>query len=233
MMRPIFKPFRITRIQRHLNVSPPVLLDVGCGNQSPSVTKRWLPDCTYHGIDRDPNILGPSDKTCCERFLVLDLDDGDLSDVTDNAYDVIIMSHVVEHLRHGERAIGNLIKKLKAEGLIYIEVPSERSLRLPSGVGTLNFFDDKTHVRFYSLGEIGNILLDHNLVVLEAGRRREWFKIFLFPLYLPLQIFALLTEGRLHARGLWDMMGFADYILARKAVSGAATEDNQHGPRVS
>ena len=48
---------------------------------------------------------------------------------------------------------------LKPDGCIYIEFPSVRSLNLPSMRGALNFCDDKTHLRIYSIQEVANILL--------------------------------------------------------------------------
>ncbi len=216
MKRPVFCPFRIKKVRLYTQSRKPILLDVGCGNNSPSITKHWLANCVYHGIDQDKNNLSSSDENSCERFIELNLDCKDLSTIQDNFYDAIIMSHIVEHLKNGAPVIGELTKKLKPGGVFYIEFPSERSLYLPRGTGTLNFYDDKTHIQFYSLGEIGNILLDNHLTVIEAGRHREWHKVLLSPVFLPLQIKTLIMDRRLHARGLWDILGVADYIIAIK-----------------
>ena len=32
-----------------------VLLDIGAGNHSASKTKKWFPNCEYHGLDLNKN----------------------------------------------------------------------------------------------------------------------------------------------------------------------------------
>jgi ubiquinone/menaquinone biosynthesis C-methylase UbiE len=212
----IFCPYRIKKIGQYVTGQKPIILDVGCGNNSPSITKHWLKDCIYHGIDQSAENLNSEDQNNSDDFFELNLDIGNLSSVQDDYYDAIIMSHVVEHLENGELVLKELTKKLKVGGVFYLEFPSIRSLYLPHGSGTLNFYDDKTHIKFYSLGEVGNILLDSKMVVMEAGRKREWLKVLLSPAFLPLQVYSLLKDRRLHARGLWDVLGFSDYIVAKK-----------------
>ncbi len=214
---PLLKPFSLLTLQKHNFTLNPVILDAGCGNHFPSIIKQWLPLCTYHGIDRDRDNLDQADKLACDAFFEADLEISDLSFTKNNFYDGIILSHVLEHITNGEALIKQLYEKLKPGGFIYIEVPSERSLRLPSGIGTLNFYDDPTHVRFYSRAEIFCILEENNFEVIKAGVRRNWIKAIFSPLfYAPLQLKTLIKYRCLNARGLWDLLGFAEYVLAKK-----------------
>ena len=64
------------------------------------------------------------------------------------------MVHVIEHLHNGDKVLEGLLTKLRSGGVIYIEYPGIRSTRLPSMRGSLNFSDDPTHVRLYSVPEI-------------------------------------------------------------------------------
>ncbi|NBV95614.1 MAG: methyltransferase domain-containing protein, partial [Actinobacteria bacterium] len=71
----------------------------------------------------------------------------------DNYFDGIWMVHVIEHLHNGDAVIQHLLPKLKSGGFLYIEYPGQKSTTLPSMHGTLNFKDDPTHVRVYSVNE--------------------------------------------------------------------------------
>jgi trans-aconitate methyltransferase len=136
-----------------------VLLDVGCGNHGATKAKRFFPDCEYWGIDRELYETDEKDLSLTYRRFELDLDRDDLSSVPEQAFDVILASHVIEHLQNGIRVISALCGKLKPGGVIYIEFPSTRSLGLPSVPGTLNFCDDPTHIRIYDVKDVANALL--------------------------------------------------------------------------
>ena len=44
-------PHRIAAVRPWLKSARPRLLDIGCGNHSPRITKTYLPQCEYHGVD--------------------------------------------------------------------------------------------------------------------------------------------------------------------------------------
>ena len=79
---------------------------------------------------------------------------------------------------------------------------------------TLNFFDDDTHVRIYSLRELYNFLMRCGLTIEKGGIRRQWQNIFLTPLKISIQ---LITKGYVRGGTMWDIAGFADYVIAKKA----------------
>lgn len=101
-----------------------------------------------------------------DHFYLIDLQTSNLSTIPDNTFDVVILSHVIEHLFFGDQIIKEAISKLKTGGYIYIEYPSVKSLSLPRHEGTLHFSDDATHIRLYDLKEIGNILLSENCTII-------------------------------------------------------------------
>jgi SAM-dependent methyltransferase len=191
------------------------VLDVGSGNASVSKMKRMYPNCIYHGVDRVTDYSaadGGSQRM--DRFFQIDLESGTgLDDIPAGYYDVIIIAHVVEHLRNGLEVVAALLPKLKSGGCIYIEFPSARSLSLPSMRGCLNFSDDPTHVRVYDVREFANVLLDNGCRIVRGGRRRDWAKIVLLPFLMAR---SAMQKGGLQASVFWDLLGFADYIYARK-----------------
>jgi SAM-dependent methyltransferase len=214
MFRHLIPPFHLTRFSARDAASPLNYLDVGCGNHMPRATKRRFPLWNYYGLDRADYNIDARDKAAMTGHYALDLESGSLDAVPAAFFDVVVMSHVIEHLPNGLEVLAALTEKLRPGGRIYVEFPSVRSLALPPMKGTLNFSDDPTHVRVYGVREISNLLMSRGFRILRAGRRRHWMRILLLPLIVTAK-FAL--GGRPEAGDFWDVAGFADYVFARKA----------------
>jgi 2-polyprenyl-3-methyl-5-hydroxy-6-metoxy-1,4-benzoquinol methylase len=208
------KPFRIKKILPYINPESVRILDIGAGSHSASITKKWIPKAHYTGVDREKEYHNdPHDLEKMDTFIQMDLTQLQFNQIPDNTFDLIIMSHVIEHLHNGDQVLMGLTKKLKTGGIIYLEFPSERSVSFPSMRETLNFFDDPTHCRIFSIREIANLLMSSQFRIRQAGRRQSWQNILLMPIKIPLQ---LLTKGYVKAGVFWDIYGFADYIIAQK-----------------
>jgi SAM-dependent methyltransferase len=208
------KPFRLKTISKYAKTHSLKILDIGSGSHSSTITKKWLPDCHYTGVDRDVSYDNTAeDIQNMDAFFQLDLTQLDFSKIPNDYYDVIIMSHVIEHLHNGDKVLPLLFSKLKTGGLFYIEFPCETSATFPSKKETLNFFDDDTHVRIYSIKEVANIFMSAGFKVKMAGKNRSWINIALMPIKIFLQY---ITKGYVRGGVYWDYYGFADYLIAEK-----------------
>lgn len=208
------KPFRLRTIGKYTDKKDLKILDIGSGSHSSTITKKWLPQCHYTGVDRDVSYDNTEeDIQNMDEFFQLDLTELDYNAIPNDTYDVIIMSHVIEHLHNGEQVLPMLFPKLKKGGLFYIEFPCEASASFPSKKETLNFFDDDTHVRIWSIKEVANIFMKARFHVKMAGKNRSWINIALMPIKIPLQ---LITKGYVRGGVYWDAYGFADYLIAEK-----------------
>lgn len=185
------------------------VLDVGCGDRAPYSTYKYYPNVEYSGIDYR-QVPGISDM---HAFYQYNIDGNDLADVPNNEYDVIILSHIIEHVHNGTKLLAILAQKLKSGGIIYIETPSERSLHLPHYYGTLNFYDDSTHTRVYSLAEMNEVLKQNGCKILKSRIRHNFKKIIFLPLYA---IFMLARDKKISATLFWDVLGFAHFVVAQK-----------------
>lgn len=208
-------PPKLSRFRR-LRRSRFRLLDVGCGNHSPSLVKHWFPECQYFGLDRENYNNDPRDYRLMAGFYAADLQTSDLAEVPDGHFDVILCAHVIEHLTNGLEVIPRLARKLAVAGEIYFEFPSVRSLGLPRSRGILNFCDDSTHVRCYTVPEVCNALMASGVTIRRAGRRRDWAQILLTPLTVPA---SWLRRGVVMGGRIWDLFGFADYVWGAKVSS--------------
>jgi ubiquinone/menaquinone biosynthesis C-methylase UbiE len=191
-----------------------ILLDIGAGNNSATNTKKWFPNCTYHGVDRNRDYNNSeADFQLMDQFYEIDLTELQFDAIPDNHYDAIMMAHVIEHLPNGTDVIKALIPKLKKGGLIYIEYPGIKSTTLPSKKGTLNFFDDDTHCRIYSKIELYNTLMTVDCQPLKGGTRRDIQNIFLIPIKL---VHNKIKYGYVMGSIFWDLLGFAEFVLAKR-----------------
>jgi SAM-dependent methyltransferase len=215
----LIMPTRLKPFRAYMRNGPFTLLDVGCGAHSPTITKRWFPNVRYHGIDRERYHNDDADIAAMDRFFCLDLEESDLSEVEDGAYDAVLGSHVIEHLANGLEVVARLAGKLRpGGGVIYLEFPSVRSLSIPSGRKTLNFCDDSTHKRVYEVSEVANVLLANRVRILKAGRRRDSVRLMLTPAILGFQLYSIARYGQLDGPNLWDLLGFADFVLGERTI---------------
>ncbi len=188
-------------------------LDIGCGPNSPFKTKIIFPKCNYYGADLDKDRIAKAELDLMEDFYHVNLNESDISEIPDDFFSVINISHVIEHLEIGIEVLNKLIPKLKKGGILYVEFPSVKSLSFPSKKGTLHFCDDPTHIYLPSLRETANLLLKNKMTIIKGGTRRDKARIFLFPVYYIVDKF-IYRHGT--AGSFWDLRGFAKFIAAVK-----------------
>lgn len=201
-------------LKRAFGNRPFVLLDIGAGNHSATKTKRVFPHCEYHGVDLKKDYNNSNDDLeQMTAFYEMDLTLLDFSSIPDLYFDAVNLVHVIEHLYNGDEVIRGLLPKLKSGGYIYVEYPGEKSTRLPSMKGTLNFKDDPTHVRVYSVKELSALFTASHCAILKSGMRRNpWFLM-----AMPFRIVGSWVKGKkLLGNIFWDLLGFAEFLWVRK-----------------
>lgn len=212
----LFNPKFSYILKRKKNNKKHNILDIGCGGDSPYQTKIIFPFSRYVGLDRDFNYHNSHKSiNLIDRKIKHDLnsDIQFLETILENEYfDIIIFNHTIEHTFKGLEILELVTRKLKPEGCIYIEFPSIRSLSLPSIRGTLNFCDDSTHLKLYSIQEVANTLLSNKCNIIKGGRRLNWISIFT----LPLRLLMCFIRKKSPAGILWDLFGFADFVFGYK-----------------
>ena len=215
----ILIPSKLIPARKAFGQRPVAVLDVGCGNDSYETTIAWLNVRRYDGVDKEYWLGRDEDYKKMHQVYFVDLDaPGCLAAVPERCYDVILLNHVIEHLTRGHEVIHALQEKLAPGGLLYIETPSARTLNYPSGTGFLNFYDDPTHRRIYPPLGIAEACMAAGLRVTGYGIRRDWKRLVLLaPLAVLWNLlYALPVRRKVDARGLWDLLGVASFVVARK-----------------
>jgi len=213
-------PRKIQVIQQHSIRTSPRILDIGCGNSSPSLTKHWFPECEYHGVDVAEYNLTECDTKLMDRFFLVGRDNEGYDSIPDEYYDFVVLNHVIEHNSNPIALIRIAAAKVSPGGIIYVAFPSQRSIDLPSAVGTLNFFDDPGHVWLPDVALIVNTLFACGVRVFGAGRSVDRLRKLIGAVVLPWAVLRYILSGKFHARGLWYLFNFEDFVIGRKPALG-------------
>jgi SAM-dependent methyltransferase len=212
-------PTKFLLVRRRLSGLGLQILDIGCGNFSPSTTKHWFPGCHYSGADIQRYNNTNEDIAAIDEFYPLGIDGSGYDAIPESSYDFVILHHVVEHMANPAPILAVISSKLKPGGFIWIAFPSLRSLSLPSAEGTLQFCDDPTHVRVPDVREISNVLLSSGVKVLHAGRTRDFIRTMIGVAILPWAFLRRMITGRLSCKGLWYVLGFEDHVFGQRRLN--------------
>jgi 2-polyprenyl-3-methyl-5-hydroxy-6-metoxy-1,4-benzoquinol methylase len=212
-------PTKFLYVRRRISGQSLRILDIGCGNNSPTTTKHWFPGCHYSGADIDQYNNNADDLAAMDAFYLLGTDGSGYSAIPDSSYDFIILHHVVEHMPEPAPILATICTKLKPGGYIWIAFPSIRSLSLPSAEGTLQFCDDPTHVYVPDIRDISNILLTNGVRVVHAGRSRAVLREIIGVAILPWALLRKMITGKLSSKGLWYILGFEDHVFGQRKPS--------------
>lgn len=149
---------------------------------------------------------------------------GNLEDMTfkwpDSHFDAIILAHVLEHIKNHKELLTKILKLLKPQGTLYIEIPTKKSLEYPSRkeflsrgfeISTTNFFDDNTHFQTFEISELQAMLPPQETSTESSGT-----------IHLPEIEKDILKYGYEHkdseltTYGAWSILKWAEYLILRK-----------------
>ncbi|MBF0540428.1 MAG: class I SAM-dependent methyltransferase [Nitrospirae bacterium] len=131
------------------------ILDVGAsyGYIYDVVSDIYSNDINYTAIELDISQLDYLKKKSIEAF-------SQLSELPKRQYDLIILSHIIEHLNNPIDMINLLKRFLKKDGYIYIEVPNSDYLYK-------EIFE--SHIIFFNITSINELFKISNLILMDIG----------------------------------------------------------------
>lgn len=167
--------------------APARVLEVGCGGGANLawLKQRW-PGAHTVGIElredaaKAARVMGRVDEV-----LQLDVLD-DACQFEAGSFDVVILSHVLEHFARPEQVLAKLGPWLRRDGRALVALPNVRhiSVLLPLLLrGDFNYADsgilDRTHLRFYTRSSALQLLSDGGLDVMRiepefGGSKSRW-----------------------------------------------------------
>lgn len=132
------------------------LLDIGCGaGDNAGLIKFSHPECDVFGITHSA-VEAELAQRHMTRCWVLDIEDNLPDDLAHQSFDVLIFSHVLEHLRDPAVVLARFSRLLRSGGQVLIAVPNVLSwrMRLQFLRGNFEYESagelDDTHLRFFT-----------------------------------------------------------------------------------
>jgi len=190
------------------------VFDIGCGNDSPYVFKSARPDIRYVGLDvgdyqqqHDPNRYADEYLVVPPESFLRSIQD------RDNQFDAVTSNHNLEHCLNPDEVVIAMARALRPGGRLFMAFPAAATVDLPSRGGTLNFYDDPTHVTPPDFRRVLQLLRGEGVIIDFAAERYRP------PMWVAL---GFLNELRSRARndvlsGTWAFYGFESIIWGTKA----------------
>ena len=196
-------------------------LDVGAGDGGLSVWKEWKEpirnDIRMYGID----FKDGTHKRNYEGWFTGNLETNSFP-FPDVTFDVIYMSHLLEHINEPIQMLERLFKHQAEFGTVYVELPHENTVGFPKNdlfmfAGfqpcTTNFFDDNSHTKVYTEKSLLQLFESMGYSKLHSG-----------VIHNPYLIDDLLStayytqDQELTTYALWNALKWSRYIVFEKGV---------------
>ncbi len=129
------------------------LLDIGCGNGS-FLSSAHEAGWVVTGIDPDPQAVA----TAKELGFDVRLGSIDLLDGVSSRFDVITLSHVIEHVHEPKKVIQAVHRLLKPGGVLYIDTPNIESKGAARFGRSWRGLETPRHLVLFSSGGIVGLL---------------------------------------------------------------------------
>lgn len=154
------------------------VLDVGCATGFLGEYLVNEKNCKVFGVDiSEQSIKLASNRNCYERLFCIDLNNynNELFGYT-NFFDYIVMGDILEHLLNPELILSKFKSYLKKDGIIIVSLPniSHGSIKLNLLKNRFEYTEngllDNTHIKFYTLKNIIDLMSRQNLEILNLKR---------------------------------------------------------------
>lgn len=191
------------------------LLDVGCGNNSPFWVKVRRPDILYTGLDIGDYKQRFATSRWADRYIITTSEKfADEIAHFQNCFDAVISSHNLEHCDEPDRTLKAMLHAVKKGGRFYLSFPCEESVSFPKRKGTLNFYDDKSHLNRLDFKDTIHSIKAEGFTIDYAVKRSR--PLFLFLIGFLFEPIAWVFSCNLPAGATWALYGFESVIWASK-----------------
>jgi 2-polyprenyl-3-methyl-5-hydroxy-6-metoxy-1,4-benzoquinol methylase len=149
------------------------VLDVGCSAGYFSKLLTEEKSCVVDGLELDESDAETARQNGCRSVVVGNVEELELKDSFDVGYDAIVFADVLEHLLDPASVLAKSADILNPGGKILFSIPNmaNASIRLQLLQGNFDYEDegllDRTHLRFYTLQTINEMVNASGLELLE------------------------------------------------------------------
>jgi SAM-dependent methyltransferase len=196
------------------------VLEIGCATgELAELLQRRNAVARYDAIELSPRTAEIARRRVSTVFTTTLTEALVAGAIRPQAYDLIVMSHVLEHIADADQELRSVRTALRSDGQLFIEVPNA------SGNQRLPFDDNIAHVHFFSPTSLHRMLANHGMTAL-AVETRGWLDPrysdslrAIFGNFEPPQQQPTLLSDRLPAEGtdrlaVWGAGSVAQELLA-------------------
>jgi 2-polyprenyl-3-methyl-5-hydroxy-6-metoxy-1,4-benzoquinol methylase len=151
------------------------VLDVGCGAGALGAALKADRDCEVVGLEGFPDAAQRA-RERLDHALCVDLDSLEALPVESGSFDAMVFGDVLEHLRDPARLLAALLPSLADDGVLVCSIPNVKhwTVLYPLLVNDRWTYEDaglldRTHVHFFTIQEIGEMLDELGLEVAYLG----------------------------------------------------------------
>jgi len=125
----------------------------------------------YHAVDISKNAINKINNRGIKRLIKSECFDGYNLPYSSHKFDLVILSHVIEHLEYPRKLI---YEASRVGRYIFVEVPCEDNIRLSN-----NYVEDETgHINFYNPNTIKRLLQTCGLHLLDHKLSNPSFRVY-------------------------------------------------------
>lgn len=191
------------------------IIDIGCGNDSPYRFKSQRSDIHYTGLDIGDYNQSIKPLDVANQYIVVPPTDfASAIEKLAGQFDGVVSSHNLEHCNEPDRVLAAMAGALKPGGKLYLSFPCEQSVGFPKRVGTLNFYDDSTHLTLLNCEKTCALLESAGFQIDFSVRQYKPFMLWLSGLLL--EPFSALSGKLMPIGTTWAFYGFESIIWATK-----------------
>lgn len=138
------------------------VIEIGCATgELAAAVRKTLPVGRYDAIELSP--AGETARPKLDHLYTEPLRDLLAKDAIGTTYDLILMSHVLEHLREPGAELGAMKRILNPGGAMFLEVPNR------AGHRRLPIDDNRAHLHFFSANSLLWLLAEQGLETIAAA----------------------------------------------------------------
>lgn len=193
------------------------ILDVGCGDgvYEKNIKKDILKDNFFVGLDFSTTQLERSAQIFDE---VKEMNfEKDKIPFSENYFDYVVCSEVLEHLFFPEHILSEIKRVLKPGGKLIITTPNLKciqnrlSMFLFGDSPNFNYLQNKEHIRFYTKKTIKKIIGNDFELLKQIGINSMLFEKYLFPVRIILPYFVQYIFNK-----IWSNGGAGLFLIFKK-----------------
>lgn len=169
-------------LKKYISIKNPHILEIGFGN---GVFMEQCPYPDIYGIDTDASSIA---RMKSKGFNVRK-ESFDKMSFPDETFDLIYLSHVLEHTLYPEQAINEIHRVLKKGGILCIVTPDIKRHKF-------NFYTDHTHKSPFTKDSITNLLALYDCKVLHIrhGLFHQFYWDYFLKRFRPLRKFVYVIK---------------------------------------